>query len=174
MLFRSPPAVFADTGSAELVTVSSLDLPRYMGTWHELAHFPNRFQRKCVGETSAEYSVRDDGSVRVVNRCRTKDGNFDEAEGVAHLVGGEGSPKLKVRFAPWWLSMIPAVWGDYWVIDIDPAYQVVAVGEPGREYLWVLTRGQPVTRLAYTALLSRLEGKGYDTSKLVLTAPLAP
>jgi apolipoprotein D and lipocalin family protein len=74
-----------------------------------------------------------------------------------------------VRFAPAILSFIPMVWGDYWVIDLDNKYQLSAVSEPKREYLWILSRTPQVPAAEYNALLARLKAQGLDTSKLVLT-----
>mgnify|MGYP000019264853 CR=1 FL=1 len=152
-----------------LVAVPSLDVERYMGTWYEIAKYPNRFQKQCVADTRAEYSLLPDGRVQVINRCRLENGEFESANGVARLVGGAGSPKLEVRFAPAWLSFIPAVWGDYWVIDIDADYQLVAVSEPKREYLWILSRTPVVDPQRYAALLERLAGKGFDLDRLEVT-----
>jgi len=152
-----------------LTTIASLDVPRYMGTWYEIAKYPNSFQKKCVADTRADYSVQPDGKVQVINRCRQEDGEMKVAAGAARQVGDTHSPKLEVRFAPAWLSFIPAVWGDYWVIDLDPAYQLVAVSEPTREYLWVLSRTAKVEPAAYDALLARLVSKGFDLKRLVLT-----
>lgn len=152
-----------------LSTIASLDVNRYLGTWYEIARFPNRFQKACAGDTSATYSLRDDGRIRVVNRCRRADGGEEIAEGVARQVGGATSPKLKVRFAPALLSFIPMVWGDYWVVDLDDHYQLSAVSEPGRQYLWILSRTPQVEPAVYQALVARLEAQGLDTSKLVVT-----
>ena len=149
-----------------LQPIGTLSVPRYMGTWYEIAKFPNRFQKKCVGDTSASYALRDDGRVNVVNRCRTADGKTDTAEGVARQIGAPTSPKLKVRFAPAILSFIPMVWGDYWVIDLDPQYTLSAVSEPTREYLWILSRTPQVEPAVYAALLARLGAQGLDLSKL--------
>ncbi|WP_101049432.1 lipocalin family protein [Macromonas nakdongensis] len=151
---------------APLQTVAQLDLPRYMGTWHEVAKYPNRFQRDCVADTSAQYRLEDGGTVRVSNRCRQADGRFQEAVGQARPVGAPGTARLAVRFAPAWLSWWPGVWGDYWVIDLDPAYQLVAVSEPRREYLWVLSRTPKVDPEAYRALRQRLAQQGFDLSRL--------
>ena len=152
-----------------LATIASLDLKRYMGTWYEIAKFSNRFQKKCVGFTTATYSVRGDGRVDVLNRCSLKDGNTDVASGIARQVGGPASPKLKVRFAPAILSFLPMAWGDYWVIDLDADYQLAAVSEPKREYLWILSRTPTVDPAAYDALLGRLRAQGLDTGRLVPT-----
>lgn len=158
----------ANPGS-DLATIASLDLPRYLGQWYEIAKFPNRFQRKCAGFTTATYTALADGRVQVENRCRLPDGSTDAVTGVARQVGAADSPRLKVRFAPAVLSFLPQVWGDYWIIDLDRAYGLAAVSEPGREYLWILSRTPTVSKPAYDALVARLSGQGLDVRKLVRT-----
>jgi apolipoprotein D and lipocalin family protein len=140
-----------------------------MGTWHEVAKFPNRFQKQCVRNTQATYSLQADGAVRVVNRCTTSDGTSKEAEGAARQIGPAASPKLQVRFAPAWLSFLPWVWGNYWVIDLDPNYQWVAVSEPQREFLWILSRTPKMEPSVYQALVARLAANGFDIGKLELS-----
>ena len=152
-----------------LGTIAALDVPRYMGTWFEIAKFPNRFQSKCIAATTAEYSIKGDGMLQVTNRCRVEGGAMIEAVGAARQIGPATSPKLEVRFAPLWLSFLPLVWGDYWVIDLDERYQLVAVSEPKREYLWILARTAQVDPKAYQALLDRLLQKGFDLGKLQVT-----
>ena len=149
-----------------LTPIAALDVPRYLGNWYEIAKYPNSFQKKCVGNTQARYSLLSDGQLQVVNRCLLADGQTSEAIGAARQQGEANSPRLKVRFAPAWLSFIPAVWGDYWVIDLDPAYQLAAVAEPKREYLWILSRTPKVDSKSYQTLLERLTQKGFDISKL--------
>lgn len=150
-------------------TIASLELPRYLGKWYEIAKYPNRFQKQCVSHTVAEYSVKAEGQLQVLNRCRRADGQEDMAVGAAKQIGDTTSPKLQVRFAPAWLSFIPLVWGDYWVIDLDADYQLAAVSEPKREYLWVLSRTPQVDPKAYEALMVRLKAQGLDPSKLEMT-----
>lgn len=162
-------AALAPAGAAEpapLTTIASLDVPRYMGTWYEIAKYPNRFQRQCVSHTSANYRLRDDGKVVVTNSCRNASGQTEQAVGLARQIGPANSPRLEVRFAPAWLSFLPFVWGDYWVIDLDPDYQLVAVSEPKREYLWILARRPVVDKAAYDALLARLAQRGFNLDKL--------
>lgn len=162
-------SALAADAAKPLQPIESLTVPRYMGVWYEIAKFPNKFQKKCVGDTSATYNLDKDGRVKVINRCRTADGKVDIAEGVARQPGAATSPRLEVRFAPAILSFIPMVWGDYWVIDLDNKYQLSAVSEPKREYLWILSRTPQVPAAEYNALLARLKAQGLDTSKLVLT-----
>jgi apolipoprotein D and lipocalin family protein len=167
---HAPPAhAQGASASRPLATIASLDVPRYMGTWYEIAKFPNRFQRDCVGNTTATYTALPDGRVKVVNRCRQADGSYKSATGVARQLGGSTSPKLEVRFAPAIFSFIPMVWGDYWVIDLDPDYRLAAVSDRKGEYLWILARTPTVDRASYDALLARIAAQGLDVAKLEAT-----
>ena len=115
------------------------------------------------------YSSRSDGNLRVLNSCKQADGETSEAEGTARQIGAKDSPKLEVRFAPAWLSFIPMVWGDYWVIDLDSQYQIAAVSDPKREYLWILSRTPQLDPKVYDDLLRRLQAQQFDVRKLELT-----
>ena len=162
--------VAQDLGQNELTTVPSVDLSRYAGTWYEIARLPNRFQEQCSGDVTATYTLLDDGDIKVVNRCRNEDGEFTTAEGVARRASEDGSDsKLEVRFAPAFLSFLPFVWGDYWVIDLGADYNYAVVGEPNREYLWVLSRSPVMDDTMLAAILERARKQGYDTSKLIRT-----
>ena len=160
----------AQQGDQSVKTIATLDVPRYLGTWYEIAKFPNWFQKKCVGNTKAIYTAKSDGNLRVLNSCKTAGGEISEAEGLARQIGDKDSPKLEVRFAPEWLSFLPLVWGDYWVIDLDPQYQVAAVSDPKREYLWVLSRTPQLDPKVYEDLLQRLKQQQFDVRKLELTS----
>lgn len=145
-----------------------------MGRWYEIAKFPNWFQRQCMSDTSATYTLRADGQVDVLNACRTKNGDVQQALGRARQVGGPTSARLEVRFAPAWLSGLPFLWGDYWVIDLDERYELVAVSEPRRDYLWILARTPTVEHARYRALLARLTALGLDTQRLDKTRHSGP
>jgi apolipoprotein D and lipocalin family protein len=151
-------------------TIASLDVPRYLGTWYEIAKFPNWFQKKCISNTKAVYTAKPDGNLRVLNSCKTASGETSEAEGLARQIGAKDSPKLEVRFAPEWLSFLPMVWGDYWVIDLDPQYQLAVVSDPSREYLWILSRTPQLDPKVYADLLQRLQQQRFDIQKLELTS----
>jgi apolipoprotein D and lipocalin family protein len=156
---------------APLATVPSVDVPRYMGTWYEIAKYPNWFQKKCVSSTSATYSLQADGQVQVLNRCKTAKGEWSEALGQARQIGRANSPRLQVRFAPSWLSFIPMVWGNYWIIDLDPQYQWVVVSEPSREYLWILSRTPELPAATYQSLLDKLAANGFDLQRIQPSSP---
>jgi len=150
-------------GPAPLRTVSRVDLARYVGTWYEIASFPQRFQKGCTA-TVAEYSLRADGMIQVVNRCHrdSLDGRETIARGRARVIDRETNARLKVSF--FW-----PFWGDYWIIDLDPDYRFAVIGHPSRKYLWVLSRSRTMEARVYSGILERLTGQGYDVGRLQLT-----
>ncbi len=139
--------------------VAQIDLARYMGTWHEIAKFPNRFQRGC-GCTTATYALRPDGKVAVANRCRGVDGNPKLAKGWAKVVDPAVPGKLRVTF--FW-----PFFGDYWVLALDPDYRHVLVGTPNRKYLWILARTPRMEESAYLALVQKAREQGFPVERLV-------
>ena len=153
-----------------LEVVPFVDLVRYAGTWYEIARLPNGFQSSCAGDVTATYTLLDDGEIKVVNRCRNGVGEYDEAEGRARRKSDdEPNTKLQVRFAPAFLSFLPFVWGNYWVIDLDSDYSYAVVGEPSRKYLWVLARSPVISEEIYAGIIARLTGQDYDASRLIRT-----
>jgi apolipoprotein D and lipocalin family protein len=149
--------------------VPFVDLDRYAGDWFEIARFPNRFQRQCVADVRATYGGRPDGRVDVVNRCRTAEGET-EARGVARIVDERTFAKLKVRFAPAWLSLLPMVWGDYWIIGLAPDYSWAVVGDPGRDYLWILARAPHLDDASTAVAQAAARDNGFDVTRLVPTS----
>jgi len=146
--------------SAPLATVPAVDLDRYTGRWYEIAKIPNHFQRQCVSDTSANYARNADGSIAVVNRCRNRDGQFDEARAVARVVDATSNAKLEVSFFSL-LGWRP-VWGDYWVLALGPDYNYAVVGEPGRRYGWILARAPTLPDATRDRIDQRLRELGYQ------------
>lgn len=156
-----PSAAFAadKNEGPPVTTVKKVNLERYVGLWYEITKIPNRFQKQCARGTTAEYSLRDDGLITVVNRCFEKDGRLDEASGVAKVVETSGNAKLKVSFVSF-LGWRP-FWGDYWVIGLDEDYQWAIVGTPDRKYGWVLARAPAVDEDTMEKIFAILERNGY-------------
>jgi apolipoprotein D and lipocalin family protein len=146
-----------------LETVPHVELARYLGTWYEIASFPQSFQRGCTA-TSAIYTLRDDGQLDVVNRCRlgAPDGKMKEARGRARIVDRVTNAKLEVSF-------FRPFWGPYWIIDLAPDYSYAVVGHPGRDYLWILSRTPTMSDDTYQRILARLRAQRYDITRLVRT-----
>ncbi len=146
-----------------LQTVAHVELGRYLGTWYEIAAFPQSFERGCTG-TTATYTLRADGELDVMNRCRlgSLDGKEKAALGRARLVDRATNAKLKVSF-------FRPFWAPYWIIDLAPDYSYAVIGHPGRDYLWILSRAPAMSEATYQAIVTRLRAQGYETSRLVRT-----
>ena len=166
-------ATSGTTSGAPLATVPKVDFDRYVGRWYELARTPNWFQRNCAADVTAEYARRPDGTVSVVNSCRRADGAVDRSEGTARVVDSATNARLEVAFAPEALRWIPAVWGNYWVIELAPDYRYAIVGEPSREYLWVLSRAPALDAATWASIDARIAAAGYDRSKVTRTPVMA-
>lgn len=149
-----------------LAVVDSVDLNRYVGKWYEIARYPNSFERGCVG-TTAEYTLRDDGRIQVVNTCveSTLDGPTRTIEGTARVADTTTNAKLKVTF--FWPFE-----GDYWIIDLDADYQYAVVGDPSRRFLWILSRSPEMDAATYEGIIEWLPTVGYDPSRLILVPQL--
>lgn len=143
-----------------LQTVPRVDLNRYLGTWYEIAAFPQSFQRGCTGST-ATYTLRSDGEIDVLNRCRigSLDGEEKVAKGRARVVDGATNAKLEVSF-------FRPFWGDYWVIDLGPDYEYAVVGHPSRDYLWILGRMPTMEAAIYDGIVARLRVQDYEVERL--------
>jgi apolipoprotein D and lipocalin family protein len=156
--------VQAANSQPPLKVAPSVDLARYAGTWYEIARLPNRFQRDCATNTTATYTLRPDGKIMVVNECRKADGRLKSAKGTARVADSKGpNTKLKVTFF-WPFS------GNYWIIDLDPEYRWVVVGEPGRDYLWILSREPRMDHAIYNQNIERVKQQGYEVGRLMRTA----
>ena len=149
-----------------LQTVSRVELERYAGRWHEVALYPNRFQQACAADTTATYTPLGDGRIGVRNSCRRADGSEMAVEGVAEVVEPATNAKLKVSFLPAWLRWTGIGRGDYWVLYLSPDYRVAIVGEPSREYLWILARSPTLPEAEYEALMTKVRAAGYDPARL--------
>jgi len=144
-----------------LEVVDSVDLERYAGKWYEIARYPNSFERNCVGVT-ADYTIRNDGRIDVLNTCY--EGNLD---GRARTIAGtarsvdESNAKLKVTF--FWPFE-----GDYWIMDLAEDYTYAVVGDPGRTFLWILSRTPELDADTLDGILEWLPSQGFDPERLIM------
>lgn len=150
-----------------LETVESVNLDRYLGKWYEIARFEHSFQKDCI-ESEANYSKTAEGYIRVVNKCREDKpgGKIKEAKARAWVIDNQTNAKLKVQF---FLSQfkIPLFAGSYWIIELDKSYQYAVIGEPSRNYLWILSRTKKMDEATYDMLVKKAQAKLFDTSKLI-------
>lgn len=147
-----------------LEPVSPFELERYLGTWHEVARLDHSFERG-LERVTANYSMRDDGGVKVMNRGYSQDkGGWKEAEGKAYFVAKPTTGHLKVSF-------FGPFYGSYIIIELDTDYQYSLVAGPDFDYLWILSREPVLDQATLQRLIARAEGLGFDTGKLIFPAP---
>ncbi len=147
-----------------LSTGAHVDLGRYVGTWFEIASFPQRFQKGCTA-TTATYTVRSgDGDIEVLNSCRLDrlDGKQKSALGRARVVDQTSNAKLEVSF-------FRPFWAPYWVIDLAEDYSYAVVGHPSRDYLWILSRTAHMNEDTFQTIVTKLRSSGYETERLQRT-----
>ncbi len=148
-------------------TVDYVDLSKYTGLWYEIAKIPNSFQKHCAGSTTAEYSLNDDGTIKVVNSCREADGELDSAEGLAEVVDPKTNSKLEVSFVS--IFGIHLFWGDYWIIGLADDYSYAVVGTPNRKYGWILSRTKELPEDKLKAAYAILKKNGYNPKDFIAT-----
>ena len=140
--------------------VENFELEPYLGTWYEIARLDHRFERG-LSNVTANYTLRDDGGVAVLNRgYRTDKGEWDQAEGKAYFIDDTSVGRLKVSF-------FGPFYGAYNVFALGENYEYSMVAGPDRSYLWILAREPQVPEDLLDVLLARAEEAGYDTSELI-------
>jgi apolipoprotein D and lipocalin family protein len=162
-------SAYADKNEAPLTTVDSVDLTRYVGKWYEVASIPASFQRKCLRSVTAEYSILDDGDIKVVNSCDEKNGKKNVAVARAKIADAETNAKLKVAFFKFLGHYVFLFAGDYWIIDLDPNYQWAVVGAPNRKFGWILARTPTLPQSTLNEIAQGLADKGYNPCHLQTT-----
>ena len=138
-----------------------LDIDGYLGIWYEIARYDHSVERGLEGVT-ATYSMRKDGKIKVVNAGFKGglDGKRSKAVGKAKVPDPNVPSKLKVSFFLWF-------YGDYYVMELDKEYQWAVIGSRSDNFLWILSRTPKMDSGIYNELISRLQKRGYDTSKLI-------
>ena len=142
-------------------TVNKVELDKYLGSWYEIARFEHFFEKDCKN-VAANYSMLDETTLKVINRCtKIQTNEKKEAIGRAYTID-ETNSKLKVSF-------FRPFYGDYWVLMLDKDYNYAVVGTPSREYLWILARTSKLDEKIKNEILEKLPNLGFDTSKLIWT-----
>lgn len=145
--------------TANHTTVNELDIPRYMGVWHEIARYENHFEKDMISVT-ATYTLQPDGSIKVENAGYRK-GVFKKATGRAKQPAPQEPGKLKVSFFLWFYS-------DYYILELDQEnYSYALVGSSTDKYLWILSREKQLPKDVKEQLLNIAVQRGYDTTKLI-------
>ncbi|MCC4273675.1 lipocalin family protein [Marinomonas communis] len=140
--------------------VQEFELSKYLGTWYEIARLDHSFERG-LSNVTAEYSLREDGGVRVINRgYSAEEGEWEQAEGKAYFVEDSDTGHLKVSF-------FGPFYGAYVVFNLDEDYQQSFVSGPDRSYLWFLSRTPTVSEADKQRFIQAAQAKGFDTDELI-------
>jgi apolipoprotein D and lipocalin family protein len=153
-------AVAARKPAAPLRTAALVDLDRYLGQWYEIARLPARFE-KDMTHVMAEYRRDADGGIEVLNSGQ-RDGKRKTATGHATVTDDATNAKLEVSF--FWPFE-----GNYWILELDPDYRWVLVGEPSRQYLWILSREPRLAPEIVRNLVARARADGFPVDQLIFT-----
>ncbi len=144
-----------------VVPVSNFDASRYVGKWYEIARLDHSFERG-LNNVTAEYSKRDDGGIKVINRgYNTEKSEWKDAEGKAYFVEKPDVGYLKVSF-------FGPAYGAYIVFDLDQQnYSYSMISGPDTSYLWILSRTPTMDESTKKRLVDKAQSLGFDTSKLI-------
>jgi lipocalin len=143
-------------------TVKELDLNRYLGTWYEIARYPNSFEKNLIGVT-ATYSLKADGKIKVLNQgyLKTMDGKHKVALGKAKRPNINEPGKFKVSFFLFFYA-------DYYVLELDSVhYNWALIGSSSPKYVWILCRDPFMPADTYNTIVNKMKERGYDTKKLI-------
>jgi len=148
-------------------TVTYVDLPRYMGTWYEIARLPYFTQRRCEKDVYAQYTLGDDGMMYVTNRCTRKDGVLGQAKALARVVDTASNSRFEISFRT--LYGVHVLWDDYWVLGLGDDYEYALVGQPTRRRGWVLSRDPHPPEDKVQQWLAEFADKGFPTKDFIRT-----
>lgn len=149
-----------------ITTVARVDLSRYLGRWFEICRLPLKWEDETATDITASYSLNDDGKIRVDNRCFNAEGRPTQSIGEATPVD-ETNSRLKVTFLPEFIRWLPFTSGDYWIIKLDPNYQIALVGTPDRKNLWLLSRTPDLDEATKQEYLAEARQQGFDLAALI-------
>jgi len=147
-----------------LKVVDDFKLDRYLGKWYEIARYPNTFEGNCYGVT-AEYLQLPDGRIRVINTCY--EGSVD---GPSNVTSGTARPVAPAKLAVTFFWPFAA---DYWILDLGDEYEYAVVGEPSRQFFWILSRTPTLDDETFDRIVEQMPGWGYNPGYLLFT-PQAP
>ena len=162
LLFFIPIFISACVNIPDNVSpVTGFDINQYLGTWYEIARLDHSFERG-LERVTAEYSLRDDGGIKVVNRGFDPEKNrWKESIGKAYFLDDSNLGRLKVSF-----------WGPFYssynIIDLDKNnYSYSLVCGPNKSYLWILAREPHMEKSLKSELINRAKALGFETDKMI-------
>ena len=154
-----------------MTVVEQIDVQQYLGKWHQIAALPAWFQEDCVGNVTADYSAGDESQINVVNSCDESDGRRKVADGQARFQTSNSVGKLDVTFVNLLGGWIWAFGGNYWIIGLDDGYQWAVIGEPSRQFGWILSRTKTLDDETLRLIKTIVLRENYDPCDFIFSTP---
>jgi apolipoprotein D and lipocalin family protein len=154
--------------SSALSESHNFKVENYVGTWYEVARLPMHYERNCLAPITANYELNQEG-LKITNRCKLDSGEFSVSYGQATFAKESDIGKLKVSFAPSWISWTGLATGDYWVLYTDYS-RFALVGSPDKKYLWILARQENNSSTEVQRLIDMARKLGYPTQNMIFNA----
>ncbi|MFC3559258.1 lipocalin family protein [Pedobacter jamesrossensis] len=146
--------------SKDVIAVKNFNSEKYLGKWYEIARFDYSFE-KNMDNTTAEYALNPDGSIKVINKgFNYKKNKWSSAQGKAKFIGSKSEAKLKVSF-------FGPFYGGYNIVSIDKDYQNALIYGSSTKYIWLLSRTPKLDSKTKEAFLAKARQDGYNTGKLI-------
>lgn len=161
LMLLSLPSFSKDT----LPTPSNVDIGRYIGKWYAVTSLPQFFTRKCLSQT-AEYGIKDEHTISVLNTCYKANGKTSDIKGKAVVTDTKTNARLLVTFNNFFTRLF-RVKGEYVIIKLSEGYDTVLVGSTNRKSLWILSRTPSIDPAVYDEYKNYAKNLGFDVSKLV-------
>ncbi len=164
--------IAAETAVSKKAVVPSperIEIDKYLGVWYEIARKPSTFQSKCKRDVVAVYTYNENGNLSINNQCLDRSGKIKQSSAEAFVENSPFNSKYKISFLPESIRWIPMVRGDYWILKIDANYQMALVGEPERNYLWLLSRNPHPDQAQVNEFLDYAKAEGYNLKDLIHT-----
>ncbi|MDE2609227.1 MAG: lipocalin family protein [Burkholderiales bacterium] len=165
-----PASAPASAAVMSVHPVDAVDMARLQGKWYEIARYPNFFERRCARSITDDLKLLPSGQMHIISLCKKSDGSSDSTSGVARPAAATPNvARFEASFAPPWLNWVPWLWNDFWVVALDSDYHYVAIADPSRDHLWILSRTAQLDDDSYHQVVAQLRAQNFDIDKLVLT-----
>jgi apolipoprotein D and lipocalin family protein len=158
-------STFAFAAHDKLPTPENVDIARYIGKWYAVSALPQFFTRKCIAQT-AEYAIKSENSISVLNTCYKKNGKTTDIEGQAVIVDQKTNARLQVTFNNFFTKLF-RVKGEYVIIKLSADYETVLVGSTNRKSLWILNRSPVIDPEVEKVYKSYAQSLGFPVSKMI-------
>ncbi|TCM67776.1 apolipoprotein D and lipocalin family protein [Acinetobacter calcoaceticus] len=150
-----------------LKTVDKVELDQYLGVWYEIARKPNSLENQCVRDVSFSYTLSEYGNMLIEQRCYDQQDQLVQNFGEAYASNAPWYNKFRVSYLPDGIRWLPIGKNQYWILKLDQDYKMALIGDPERQYLWLLSREPHPDAQSIKAYLDYAQAQGYQLNNLI-------